>query len=336
MNARGIDISRYNVSFDPTKATTQIDFIVQKATEGISYVDLAYETLWSGVQQVPIRGAYHYQRSEMSWLAQAEHFLNTQAKHDYHILALDLEGYGNLYSDTFFADTKRIIDHWRQYAPKQKIILYTNLDGYKQLYYSLIRSYGSGIVSWLDGVPLWLASPGAAGSVPLPPYRKTWEIHQYSWNGVPSLYGMGGTRVDENVYNGTVEQMSAWLGLSGTIIPPDVGGEMKAGVILAGLNIRTGPGVSYADIGDLKFGDAVFGDLDTVSNWFHFNKIIRKTGVVEIVDGWASATSPAYMTIVDIPTSSDPNNPNTVESTDVWKDNLGNVLATYKGTLSRQ
>lgn len=212
--ATGIDISRYNVSFDPTIAHRQIDFVFQKATQGTSYIDTLYEAHWAGVSKIPIRGAYHYQQSGMSWLSQANHFLNVTNRHDYQILALDLEEFGNEYNNTFFSDSYRIINYLRDEAPDKKIILYTNGNGYKLMYYSLISQYGYNIINWIKGVPLWFADPTTAGLPHLPTMRETWEIHQYSWSGLPSDWGTGGTRVDENVFNGTVHDMRTWLGMS--------------------------------------------------------------------------------------------------------------------------
>lgn len=219
--AIGCDLSRYNKGFNPELATGPIDFAIQKATEGHTYIDLEYENIWQGVKQIPVRGAYHYQRSGFSWEAQAEHFLDAAGRHDYHIHALDLEEVNNDYSDTFFADAKRIIDYWRNYSLK-KAVLYTNGSTYIQMYYALVRLYGSSrALEWLDSVPLWIASPSAAGFPIMPKYRKTWEIHQYTWGGSNTRWGTLGGSVDENVFNGDVAALHSWLGLTST--PPQTG-----------------------------------------------------------------------------------------------------------------
>lgn len=291
--AKGIDISRYNISFDPNKAVEKLDFVFQKATEGATYVDLLYEQLWQGVSQIDIRGAYHYQKSETSWKAQADHLLNTIVMHDYHILALDLESYGNIYSDTFFADTKRIIDYWRLNAPSKKVILYTNGDGYKQLYYSLLRTYGSNIIKWMDELPLWFASPATAGLPFLPTTRKTWKIHQYSWSGLPSDWGTGGTRVDLNVFNGDALSMRNWVGLETTTPPeePPTGETMDKYMIVtdkvtSSLNIRTS-GENLGTANDLGPFNLLRGDIihvvETNTNLFcRFDALYRNNAEITL------------------------------------------------------
>lgn len=255
--AIGADLSRYNISFDPTKATGPINFCFQKATEGYTYVDLEYDNLWQGVQQIPIRGAYCYQRSGLSWIAQADHFLETAARHSYHMHALDLEQYSNTYNDTFFVDARRILEYWREQSNALPI-LYTNGSTYEEMHLALNRVYGPAGGAWLDSVPLWLSSPATAGAPFMPRYRtKGWDVHQYTFTGLPSRWGTGGTRVDENVFDGTVEEMRAWLGLGSLppTDPPEQEQPMKYIVVWEnGCNTRPEPNVNNQYINTLPKG----------------------------------------------------------------------------------
>lgn len=274
MNAVGCDLSRYNVSFNPYIATGRIDFAIQKATQGYSYIDLEYEGIWQGVSKIPIRGAYHYLMSGLSWAAQADHFLRTASRHDYHIYALDVEEIGNEYTNEFFSDAKRIVDYWRKNSNK-KVIIYTNSSTYNSMYYALLRIYGQSITQWLNGVPLWLASPALPGKPYLPRTRSTWDIHQYSWSGQPSRWGTGGTRVDENVFNGTVEMMNEWL-TSPVSTPTGTGGNMLYGRVNTGvLNVRSGPDAAlYPDIGDLLLNDYLVA-TEAVNGWWRLKSAQR-------------------------------------------------------------
>lgn len=260
MNAIGCDLSRYDVSFDPQLATGPIDFAFQKATEGMSYVDSKYEEIWQGVKQIPVRGAYHYQLSGLSWIAQADHFLEITAKHDYHIYALDVEEYGNTYTDTYFADCKRVVDYWRKNANK-KILIYTNGSTYTQMYLAMARLYGATYTAnWMNGVDLWIASPTTAGAPWLPKGREKWTFHQYSWGGLPSRWGTGGTRVDENVFNGDLPALYQWLEMEAPspIEPPTETEEIiMQGTIKAFTNIRASYNKNSTDLGDLLTGDIV-------------------------------------------------------------------------------
>lgn len=296
--AIGCDVSRYNVSFNPDLTVSPVDFAIQKATEGIAYVDLKFDEIWNGVAKVGIRGAYHYQRSGFSWLSQADHFLETTARRDYHIFALDVEEVNNTYSDTFFSDTKRIVDYWRSHSNK-KIILYTNGSTYDQMYYAMIRQFGySRAVEWMNTVPLWLASPAAAGGPFMPKTRTTWDIHQYSWSGLPSRWGTGGTRVDENVYNGDLQAMRAWLGLNTDPEPPQEEEPMNYFKVTAGqLNLRSAGAATAADIGDvyandvLQCGDAVNGWRQVFAIWRNNAPVALPAPVVWAHGGYMVATT---------------------------------------------
>jgi|GEM_PF-1308498 len=217
--AQGPDLSRWDGGFDPTKATQRIDFAFMKLTEGITYVDSKVDEIWPGVKQVAVRGAYHYQRSGFSWLQQAKHFLNEAGKRDFHIFALDLEETNNIYDETFFSDTRRIIDYWRTQAPTKKVVLYINDSTYKQLYYSLKRIYPDG-AAWLDKVDIWFAWPTKLFSSPIVPLMRTtgWTFWQWAWDGKGSEWGTLAA-TDINVFNGTREQLWAWAGITNQPAP---------------------------------------------------------------------------------------------------------------------
>lgn len=291
--AIGNDVSRYNITFDPSLANGPIDFSIQKATEGTTYVDLKYEEIWQGVSQIEIRGAYHYQRSGMSWEAQALHFLNISSLHNYHFSVLDLEEYGNVYSDTFFADTRRILDRWRNAG--RFVVLYTNINGYNLLYSAMSRLYGTSGITWLNSIPLWLSYPNDMPGHPLTPAtRPDWWMHQYTYNGLPSRWGTGGTAVDENVFNGTVDDLRNTLGLSGTV-PPSTGEDMQRKVT-SFINIRPSAGNTITDLGDLLTGDIITYDREQnvtsgayTGMWYHIVSVKRfATGQIETpsVDWW--------------------------------------------------
>lgn len=179
------------------------------------FVDSAIDLIWQGVKQIEIRGAYHYQRSSMSWLMQAEHFLNVAAKYDFHIYVLDVEVRNNILDDTFFGDMRRIIDYWRSKASDKMVMLYTNPNIYQsQLYPSMQRLYGAAGLQWLDNVPLWIAqywkSPSPDKDPEMPKQRTSWHIYQFSETGKPNDYGTESV-ADEDVFNGTAQNMRDWL-----------------------------------------------------------------------------------------------------------------------------
>lgn len=336
--ARGIDISRYNVSFNPDLATRPIDFVIQKATEGTSYIDLLYESHWSGVSKIGIRGAYHYQRSGMSWLAQANHFLSIARRHDYHILALDVEEVNNEYSNTFFSDTYRIINYLREQEPGKKIILYTNGNGYKLMYYALISLLGfSQADAWMDSVPLWFADPTTEGLPHIPTVRSTtWQIHQYSWTGLPSDWGTGGTRVDENIFNGDLNDMRVWLGLDEQPEPPQNGGTVYNLTVMASylngrdapsgsINFPAGATLSTGFRGGDKLESPEYAlDANGITKWYRITKCVRNNIEITIPSPvWASDGGSAGYLRLDSITTPEPPPSTTVSNISVtWSDNV--------------
>jgi GH25 family lysozyme M1 (1,4-beta-N-acetylmuramidase) len=154
--AQGLDGSHWWGTFNPDKVTRPIDFMILKATEGKTFLDNRFKENILNAWKIPIRGAYHYQRANVSWIAQAEFHLQTIAAHDLHILALDVEKIGNEIAfsdrsvgDTFFGDMRRIIDYWRFKTSGKTIVLYTNIDIYQTyIVPAMQRLYGIGGIDW--------------------------------------------------------------------------------------------------------------------------------------------------------------------------------------------
>lgn len=240
--AQGMDGARYQVTFDPSVASLPLTFAFQKLTEGTTYRDPSIDELWKGVSQLKVRGGYHYMRSGMSWSAQLENYLGAANLHEYNVHAVDVEGYGNTYSDTFFADARRVIDGIRL-ARQQKVLLYTNSSTYT-LFAAAIRRQYSDAQMWLDSLDLWVAYPSTTLSEPpLPTGRETairpWTFWQDNWN----CTGCGCTVAsDHNFFNGVVSDLYAWAGVDdATPPPPDSGGTMRYEATAKGNGTRLRP-----------------------------------------------------------------------------------------------
>jgi Lyzozyme M1 (1,4-beta-N-acetylmuramidase) len=231
--AVGIDGSHWWGWFKPELATRPIDFVIIKATQGSTMIDPALGINWEGAKRVGVRGAYHYQKYGASWLAQAEFFLRAADRYDFHILALDVEkAYNELAfaspaaGDTFFSDMRRILDYWKFKKPDKKVVLYTNTDIYANFIYPAIkRLYGMEGEQWLESLDLWLANYNGQNvdGEPLMPANRAsgWTFWQYSSNGKKADYGTNGD-VDLNVFNGRVEELYKWAGITNTDPPPPV------------------------------------------------------------------------------------------------------------------
>lgn len=260
--AQGIDISRYDISFDPQKATKQIDFVIIKASEGTYWYDPAYPKMMDGVRQIPIRGAYHYFRNPGSdYQKQADWFLKRveEKADDFQFYALDFESTNNNLS----VEMSMWANKWMLYVQRKtnkEVIFYTN----RNLYDLYGYHYCSQWPLWLAWYRLW---PWVSPDKPivLPKKRKAgnWILWQYAcernqpFGFNPSKsYGGGANKIDLNVFNGTVEKMHDWLKVGKIVVPPIVDFR-TAQVIVGSLRVRTGPGVQYGIVKGLLRGDRV-------------------------------------------------------------------------------
>lgn len=215
--AFGIDISKYDYSFTPTPL---VEFVIQRASYGTPYngcyVDDKFYQLHPGVLQVPVRGGYTYLNSNIDWKKQADFYLSIKGVEDFQFHCCDLETGYNVMSANFVS----MAMEWLRYVKSvtgKPTVLYTNTSIYK------------GYVNRFDALrasqyPLWLASyyynfNGYMTREPdLPTGRKDWKIWQFvpgEWGHFGYESGVGRKGVDSDVYNGTIEEMKEWLGITG-------------------------------------------------------------------------------------------------------------------------
>lgn len=240
--AHGIDISMYQLfrgatkeqdrGYNPDLTWGQTDFVVVKVGEGYNTPyktlqgakdgDRDFRLLWDGAAKIDIRGLYFYQRSGFSWGRQADEVLNFVRTLDVqpHMLWLDLEKINNTINNTMIADAKNILDKWKRELPNITVGLYANPDVINNYVVPIgTRNYGKQFVDDLMAYPQWLAQYWWIKSPDKQPatYKQypNWDIWQYSDSG-DSFDPRDKTRrhygsPDLNVYNGTVEEMKAWL-----------------------------------------------------------------------------------------------------------------------------
>lgn len=252
--AHGVDVSHHQGAYNPDLTWGQTDFVIAKLGEGYNSpysapYDITHQNfsqflpLWEGVAKIPIRGVYHYQRSDYSWEAQATNFLNAIAGLDVkpHMLWCDLEKINNVIDKTMIADTLNIMRFWKANSP-YTVGYYGNEDVLINYVQPMgLRYYGQ---AWLDeffSYPCWFARywiPTSFIKDPkVPAFVKDFRVLQYSEDGDSIEVRDGVTMrhyggVDLNVYNGTVAEMRAWLGLpqetetpeEPPTIPPPTGG----------------------------------------------------------------------------------------------------------------
>lgn len=219
--AHGIDISKYDLTFDPAKATEQLDFVVQRASYRTTK-DEAFDTLNVGVQKMPIRLAYHYLNSDTDWKRQYDTFMNVVAGKNFHAYVCDFEDSFNSMSPTF---AKMAWDFCKQVVidTGKRCMLYTGFYDYRDYLVPSQTQYG---INW-NLVDLWIAQywnvPNPDANPNLPVGRTSgWSMWQYTAKGNGALYGTGrSTACDLDVFNGTVTDMKNWLGIAEPTPEPD-------------------------------------------------------------------------------------------------------------------
>ncbi len=207
--AHGIDISKWQTSFDASVNPADIQFVIMRASVGMMK-DSSFDEMVKSIRPIPVRGAYHYFRSEWGWQEQAAHFLSLVKNQNFHFFALDIESADNQPSAQFCRDAKRWIDHVAQQTGK-RVLLYTNL----VIYNTWLTPHGN----WMKDYPLWIAQywfePDRNKKPALPDGVTEWTFWQYSADGnnMGAAYGVGSKHLDLDVYNGSVEDLQKWAGV---------------------------------------------------------------------------------------------------------------------------
>jgi GH25 family lysozyme M1 (1,4-beta-N-acetylmuramidase) len=232
--AHGIDISKYQTSLTlPEQTPFPVDFVIQRSSYALRK-DERFDELSKDVQQVAIRGVYHYYSSGVSWQSQADLVLrlvdDNPEKTRYHMVWLDYEGHGTY--NNLSARTAAEARQWLEYVQARfegKVGLYTNPNHY----IGFLDPYGDWMLSW----PLWIAqywfspspekNPGfKLGQSRMNRNPDDWKFYQYSadGNGKGPEYGVKSPSVDLDVFNGTVEELRDWLGVPITPVESPVPG----------------------------------------------------------------------------------------------------------------
>ena len=222
--AQGVDLSKWNVSYDPSKK--RVDFCIIKASDGTAR-DPAFNKLLSEASPVSVKGAYHYYRSGVAWQTQADNFLAAVNGLPVHVLAIDYEHINNVLTKATDDALKLILAYVAAESGK-KVLLYTQYN----MIVGEMPSRGSAWVKTYNA--LWVArwfernyyyttatSPGITN-------WKCWQYggdyHTSTWS-VPGYkqgaeYGVENDSIDLNAYNGTLADMKTWLGVVEEPLPP--------------------------------------------------------------------------------------------------------------------
>jgi GH25 family lysozyme M1 (1,4-beta-N-acetylmuramidase) len=191
---KGIDVASYQAE---TFATSGLDFVFVKATEGTTYINPKMRKQAATARTAGlVLGFYHFLHPG-DIKAQARYFVEKCASLEGDLLVCDWETTGtggrptNAEKDAFLKEVKRL-------RPGHKVGLYCNRD------YWLTRDSTS-----YAGDFLWIADPTTAGK---PRIKAKWLIHQYAVSG----------GLDRNVADfNDRSALRAWAGQSAPAPKPD-------------------------------------------------------------------------------------------------------------------
>lgn len=203
---KGIDISHYQGDFVSELASNKtLDFVISKATQGLTYVDAKFEGNWEALKQENyIRGAYHFYDASENAQQQALHFINTVGDINAGDITpiVDIEGasLSKLNSST----TKQKIDLVEkgllqllsdlQLHYGRKPIVYTN--------YTFAQKYL--INTRFSDYPLWLAEYTSEKQPKIP---NVWKERGFKIWQKSDTYKLDSTELDYDVFYGTPHQL---------------------------------------------------------------------------------------------------------------------------------
>jgi hypothetical protein len=254
MTVIGVDVSKYNLGWQPGKTVKPIDFVIQRVSWA-GYKDEKFDAILPEVQNIPVRGAYHYYSSGVPWKTQADLFLSITKNKGFHFYAVDYErAYNNLNSRTV-AEFAEFVKYVKAQTGKKCLAYFS-----PSIYNEFIRPFG--YANWANQQDIWIAqypwtltqNPGR--TIPsLPVGLNNWRIWQYGGGDVNYTagrhagadYGGGLVGIDLNYFNGTFEQLQEFAGtvdvppvvvVPPPVTPPTTG--RSATVLVSAINVRTG------------------------------------------------------------------------------------------------
>ena len=205
LHVYGIDLSHYqNNEIDSfIKSKDSLDFIICKATEGVTYTDPKFLQNWKMIKENKfLRGAYHFYRCEDDPLTQAKYFLEAisdiESTDIPPIIDFEEGGLDKSQSVDKIQSALHIFLKEIEKKSKTKPIIYTDLNiGNKYLNNTSFSDY-----------PLWIANYNGKRIPDLPNAwkNKGWLIWQRSSN-----YEIDGFSNDFDVFNGSLLEFKEFI-----------------------------------------------------------------------------------------------------------------------------
>ncbi len=210
--AQGIDVSRWQQTVDWVAVKNAgMTFGFCKATQGVAVLDKTFATNWAGIKNAGLaRGCYCFYDPLLDGAQQAQFFLKSVKFESSDMLVCDVEQAATTSADALIAGVKTWLD-LVEGASGRKPVIYTRASFWNEK----MRG-SSGYPAWAADYPMWTAHYTTAAKPLVPKGWNTWALWQYTESG--KVAGVNGN-VDMNRYNGTPEQLFAWLGGAPTAQP---------------------------------------------------------------------------------------------------------------------
>ena len=275
----GIDISRWNSNSELTKhpdfdqmVRGGVKFVAMRAGISWGYKDPTFDRNWGEARRVLLpRIAYHVPYFHQPVNSQSDHLLRIVdgggVNWDNDRLALDLELAGGQSRNQITDVTCGMIGRLKSITGRYPI-LYSRanwVDTYMVLN-ELLKNADWWLAHYLAPLPAPQYTPEKKCPPLLPKGVNSWLIHQTTEKGNGGAVGTVSYYVDINRWNGTLEQMYAYFGMSEPVEPdPDDPPEVPPSTELyrakvtatIGLKIRSGAGLNYPQVGSLKYKQEV-------------------------------------------------------------------------------
>ncbi len=196
---RGIDISSHNGMIDFEKVKQDgYDFVMIKATEGISFRDSSFYRNYNSARKAGLRvGAYHFFRFDCDGRLQAYNFLTAidNLQLDFPPV-LDVEDSGNPPATSRDDVIDRLTD----------AIHHAELHGHIPMIYTNKGGYAKYIEGHFDDYPLWICS------FTDPPGPERWDMWQYTHRGnVDGIEGKVDLNIDSSTKNVNRQPESSFI-----------------------------------------------------------------------------------------------------------------------------
>ena len=241
----GIDVSRWQgeISWGQV-AAAGYRFAAIRATLGNYYTDYRFYVNWDGAREAGLLvTAYHVVAPERPADSQMERFFDTLDGRSPDLpLVLDVELSRGVSPEDVAASVKVCAD------------VIEEQEGRKPVIYTARWFWDHSVLDaphWPD-YDLWVANYGVEAPS-LPGAWDNWTLWQYSDHG--DVPGIGGA-TDLDWFNGSYDELLAYAGEEPVVEEMPLVG-LKARVTVESLDLRSGPGMNYGDVGDLCQGDVV-------------------------------------------------------------------------------